>query len=93
MSIIDYFQSEGVVVIRVAHISVVQKPHVSVVLDFVVLSVEKLLEILTGLDQVGEPDHCGQVCMSSLQEGASQSHFLGILLVSCLYSNVSNQLE
>ena len=79
--------------IRVAHISVVQKPHVSEVLDLVVLSVEELLEVLAGLHQVGEPDHRRQVCMSSLQEGASQLHFVGILLVSCLYPNVSNWLE
>ena len=52
-----YLHSVGWIVIRVALISVVQKPHVPVVEDFVIWTREELLEVGSRLDQFGQPDH------------------------------------
>ena len=54
-----YLHSIGWVVIRVALISVVQKPHVPVIEDFVIWSREELLKVGSRLDQFGQPDHRG----------------------------------
>ena len=54
-----YLHSIGWIVIRVALISVVQKPHVPVVEDFVIWTREELLEVGSRLDQFGQPDHRG----------------------------------
>ena len=54
-----YLHGIGRIVIRVALISVVQKPHVPVVEDFVIWTREELLEVGSRLDQFGQPDHRG----------------------------------
>ena len=51
-----YLHSVGWIVIRVALISVVQKPHVPVVEDFVIWTREELLKVGSRLDQFGQPD-------------------------------------
>ena len=54
-----YLHGIGWIVIGVALISVVQKPHVPVVEDFVIWTREELLEVGSRLDQFGQPDHRG----------------------------------
>lgn len=72
--------------IGVAHVSVVDHPDVSVVEDLVVGPQEELSEVLTGLQQVRQPNEGGQVTCSALQEFTSQLHFVSLLLVWGLYT-------
>ena len=72
--------------VRVTKVSVVEKPDVSDVRDFVIRSREELVKVLCRLNQVGKPDHCGQIWVSSLDEFSSQSDLVVILLISCLYN-------
>ena len=47
-----YLEGEGLVVVRVTKVSVVEEPHVPHIEDLVVGAVEELLEVLCGLEQV-----------------------------------------
>lgn len=67
-----YLHSEARVVVRVSHVSDVQEPHVPHVEDLGVLLGEEGLKVLSGLDQVAEPDERRQVDLSSLEELASE---------------------
>jgi hypothetical protein len=72
--------------IGISKVSVVEEPHVSVVHDLVVLTSEELCEVLCGLEQVREPNHCGEVLLVALEELASQLYLTSILLMSGLYT-------
>jgi hypothetical protein len=72
-------------VIRVSHISVIYKPNVSNIKDFVVWSCEELIEVLTGLQKIREPNESRKVSLSSLDEPSSKLNLLILLLISCLY--------
>ena len=66
--------------IWVSKVSVVQKPNISHISNFVVLSSEEFGEVFHRLYQVGKPDESWQVGVSSFQEFSSQLHFIVISL-------------
>ncbi len=72
--------------VRVTEVPIVEEPDVPDVGDLVVLPSEELVEIFCGLHQVSQPDHCGQIGVSSLDELASQLHLVVVLLISGLYN-------
>jgi hypothetical protein len=73
------------VVIRVSEVPVVQQPDVPHVEDLIVGASEELLEVLSRLEEVAQPDHGGEIGGAALQELASQLNFVGVLLEGCLY--------
>ena len=83
----DRFHGEVIVMIRVSHVSVVQKPDVSDIKDLVALLVEELLEVLNWLNKVTEPNHSGEIMFFTLEELASQFNLGGVFLVRGLYIN------
>ena len=56
-----YLKGEGVVMVRVTEVPVVEQPHVPHFPDLVVLSVEELVEVLAGLHQVRQPNQGWEV--------------------------------
>ena len=73
-------------VIRVSEVSVVEEPDVADIEDLVVWASEEFSEVLTGLEEISEPDHGGQVTVSSLEELPSQLNLVSLLLVCRLYN-------
>jgi hypothetical protein len=84
---LTYLKSERLMMIRVSHVSVVEEPDVPDVEDLVVRASEELLEVFSRLKQVREPDKCGKVTLSTLNELASQLNLLILLLECCLYKD------
>lgn len=72
--------------VRVSKVSVVEEPHISDVRNLVIRPRKELVEVLNWLNQVGQPNHCGQIWVSSLDELSSKSNLIIVLLMSCLYS-------
>jgi len=72
--------------IGVSEISIVEEPDIADVEDLIVGAVEEFSEVLAGFQEISQPDHRGQVTVSSLQEVTSQLHLLRLLLVCCLYN-------
>ena len=62
------FHIIGGVVIRTALISVVKEPNIAELLDLVIGVREELLEVFCRLNQLGQPNHSGQVLASSGKE-------------------------
>ena len=73
-------------VIRVSEVSVVEEPDVADIEDLVVWASEEFSEVLTGLEEISEPDHGRQVTVSSLEELPSQLNLVSLLLVCRLYN-------
>ena len=73
-------------VIRVSEVSVVEEPDVADIEDLVIRASEEFSEVLTGLEEISQPDHGRQVSVSSLEELASQLHLVSLLLVCRLYN-------
>ena len=73
-------------VVRVTKVTVVKEPHIAHIENLVVGASEELSEVLAGLEEICEPDHCGQVTVSPLKEVSSQLDLISLLLVGCLYS-------
>ena len=71
--------------VGVSEISIVEEPDIADVEDLIVGAVEELSEVLAGFEEISQPDHRGQVTVSSLEEVTSQLHLLRLLLVCCLY--------
>jgi hypothetical protein len=82
-------KAERLVVVRLAEVSVVNQPHISVVKDFVLRLQEERLEVCYGFTEVGEPEKGGKILGAALEEVSSQVHILGVLLVLTLGRNVS----
>jgi hypothetical protein len=80
-----YLKSEGVVVIRVSKVSIVEEPHVSDISDLVVFSAEELGKVLCWFEDISQPDQSWEIWASSLQELASQLNLISFLLVLSLY--------
>jgi hypothetical protein len=72
--------------VGVTEISIVEEPDIADVEDLIVGAVEEFSEVLAGFEEISQPDHRGQVTVSSLQEVTSQLHLLRLLLVGCLYN-------
>lgn len=72
-------------VIRVAEVSVVEKPYVSDIENLVVWAVKELREVLARLKEIREPNHGREISLSSMKELASKLNLLCILLISGLY--------
>ena len=53
-------------VIGIAKVAVIEEPDVADVEDFVIGASEELCEILTGLEEIRQPDHGWQIALSSL---------------------------
>ena len=60
--------------IGVVHISNVEQPNISDIQNLVVSFGKELLKILGRLQQLTKPNHGGQICLPTLQVGASQLH-------------------
>lgn len=72
--------------VGVSEVSIVEEPDIADVEDLIVGAVEEFSEVLAGLEEISQPDHRGQVTISSLEEVTSQLHLLRLLLVGCLYN-------
>lgn len=72
--------------VGVSEISIVEEPDIADVEDLIVGAVEEFSEVLAGFEEISQPDHRGQVTVSSLEEVTSQLHLLRLLLVCCLYN-------
>lgn len=82
----DLLHVVRVVVVRVSLVTVVEEPNVSDFSNFVVLSIEEGLEVLSRLDQLGKPNQSGEILLLSLQVLASELHTGGVSDLGSLYS-------
>lgn len=82
-------EGEGVVMVGVSEVSVVQEPDVPVVSDLVVFTGEELGKVLCRLEQVREPNHGRQVFLLALDKLPSQLHLVRVLLVCGLRADGS----
>jgi len=67
-----FFHVVGIVVIRKALVTVVQAPDVANLSNFVIAAIEKLSEVLCGLNNFGKPNHSGQVLSLSLNMSSAE---------------------
>ena len=84
-TILTYTHFKAIMVIRVAHISVVEKPNVSHVQDLIIWSCEEFFEVLCGFDQITKPDQSWEITSVALKEFTSQSNLIGTALMGGLY--------
>jgi len=80
----DVCHVEALVMIRVAHISVVEEPDISHVKDFIALHGEELLKVFNWLDQVREPNQSWKILSFALKQGTSELNGLSALLLLSL---------
>lgn len=73
------------VMVRVAHVSVVEEPNVSHVEHLVAFFFKKWLEVFRWFDQVAEPDHRWQIMLSTLEESSSKLDRASVIFVLSLY--------
>ncbi len=57
-----------------ALVSVVETPYVSDIGNFVVTSIEELLEVFCGLNQLWKPDQSWKISLSAWDVSASKMH-------------------
>jgi hypothetical protein len=81
---LTYLHSEAGMVVRMSHVSVVKKPHVSDIEHFISFHLKELFEVFRWLHKIAEPDHSWQIGLSSLQESSSQLHRVGVGSQLCL---------
>ena len=67
--------------VGVTEVAVIEEPDVADVEDFVIGASEELCEILTGLEEIRQPDHGWQVTLSSLKEMSSKLDLISVLLM------------
>lgn len=71
-------------VVGVTEVTVVEEPHIANIKNLVVWAIEEALEVLSWLQEIGEPDQSGQISASSLNESTSQLNLISLLLVGGL---------
>jgi len=72
-------------VIRVAHVSVVEKPNISHVKNLIAILGKELLKVFNWLDQIREPNQSRKIVSLALQELTSELNGPGIVLLLGLY--------
>lgn len=83
---LDVVHLEALVMVRVAHVAVVDEPDVAHIKDLVVGPVEERSKVFDGLNEVSEPDERGHVRLSALKMNTSQLDGVGVLLSDSLCS-------
>ena len=77
-TICAYFHVEGGVVVGAALVPVVKEPDVSDAGDFVVWTGEEGFEVLCGFDELGQPDHSGQIGLCSSDVSSTELNLVGV---------------
>ena len=80
-----YLKAEGIVMVWVTKISVVEEPDIADVEDLVVWAIKELGKILGWLKEISQPDHGWKITVSSLKELTSQLNLVVFLLVGSSY--------
>ena len=85
LCLFTYLHIEALVMVGVAHVSVVKEPHISHVEDLVSWLIKEGGEVLNWLDQITEPDHSWEIASSSLKQCTSELNSLSGIMSSGLY--------
>ena len=70
--------------VRVSKVSGVQEMNIPHISHLVVVSREKLAEVLCGFKEVREPNQVGEIGLFTLNHLPSQLDLVSFLLISCL---------
>lgn len=61
-----------------ALVSVIEEPYVSNIGDFVVWTIEEWLEVLCGFNELRQPDHSGEIGLSSSDVGTGEFDLVSV---------------
>lgn len=70
--------------IGVSHVSIVEKENVSDIEHLVIGALEELGKVLCRFKNIGKPDQCREILLTTLNEMSSKLHLVSVLLISSL---------